>query len=184
MTTIYTTDAMGVFAGALDVDPYAALPPRSTLTPPPSVVGEQVARLTAGAWEVLPAYPAPPAPDLVSLKSAKNAEINAARLAANFSTFAHGGKLFACDQLSRSDIDGTNGFVSLYGTLPPGWPGGWKAIDNSYAPIATVNDWKAFYASMFAAGNANFAHAQALKALLAAAATAAEVAAIHWGMPT
>lgn len=78
MTTIYTTDAMGVFAGALDVDPYAALPPRSTLTPPPAVVGEQVARLTAGAWEVLPAYPAPPAPDLASLKSAKNAEINAA----------------------------------------------------------------------------------------------------------
>lgn len=62
MTTIYTTDAIGVFTGALDVDPYAALPPRSTLTPPPAVVGEQVARLTAGAWEVLPAYPAPPAP--------------------------------------------------------------------------------------------------------------------------
>lgn len=124
------------------------------------------------------------APTLAELKATKNAEINASRLAANFSTFAHGGKQFACDQLSRSDIDGTNGFVSLYGTLPPGWPGGWKAIDNSYAPIATVTDWKAFYASMFAAGNANFAHAQALKALLAAASTADEVAAIHWGMPT
>ena len=181
MTTIYTTDAMGVFAGALDVDPYAALPLRSTLTPPPSVVGGQVARLTAGVWEVLPTYPAPPAPDLASLKSAKNAEINAARLAANFSTFTHSGKTFACDQLSRSDIDGTNGFVSLYGTLPPGWPGGWKAVDNTYTPIATVDDWKAFYASMFAAGNANFAHAQALKTALSNATTAEQVAAIQWG---
>lgn len=134
--------------------------------------------------EWVASYEPPPPPALDALKAEKNAEINAARLAANFSTFAHGGKQFACDQLSRSDIDGTNGFVSLYGTLPPGWPGGWKAIDNSYAPIATVTDWKAFYASMFAAGNANFAHAQALKALLAAAATADEVAAIHWGMPT
>ena len=124
----------------------------------------------------------PPAPDLVSLKSAKNAEINAARLAANFSTFTHGGKTFACDQLSRSDIDGTNGFVSLYGTMPPGWPGGWKAVDNTYTPIATVDDWKAFYASLFAAGNANFAHSQALKAALNNATTAEQVAAIQWGM--
>lgn len=122
----------------------------------------------------------PPAVDLVALKAAKNAEINAARLAANFSTFPHAGKAIACDQLSRSDIDGTNGFVSLYGTLPPDWPGGWKAVDNTYVPIASVNDWKAFYASMFAAGNAHFAKAQALKAQLDAATTAEQVAAITW----
>lgn len=122
----------------------------------------------------------PAAVDLAPLKAAKNAEINAARLAANFSTFTHAGKAIACDQLSRSDIDGTNGFVSLYGTLPPSWPGGWKAVDNSYVSIASVADWKAFYASMFAAGNANFAHAQALKTQLDAAATVEEVAAIAW----
>jgi hypothetical protein len=182
MTTIYTTDSMGVFAGVQDVDAYAPMPPRSTLTPPPAVVGAQVARLTAGAWEVLPAYPEPPAPDIAALKAAKNAEINAARLAANFSTFTHGGKTFACDQLSRSDIDGTNGFVSLYGSMPPGWPGGWKAVDNTYTPITTVADWKAFYASLFAAGNANFAHSQVLKAALNNATTAEQIAAIHWGM--
>lgn len=119
-------------------------------------------------------------PDVSALKSAKNAEINAARLAANFSTFTHSGKTFACDQLSRSDIDCTNGFVSLYGSMPPGWPGGWKAVDNTYTPITTVNDWKAFYASLFAAGNANFAHAQALKAALSNATTAEQVAAIQW----
>lgn len=124
----------------------------------------------------------PPGPpiDLVTLKAAKNSEINAARLSANFSTFSHGGKVIACDQLSRSDIDGTNGFISLYGTMPPGWPGGWKAVDNTYTPIATVADWKAFYASMFAAGNANFAKAQQLKTALDAATTAEEVAAIAW----
>ena len=41
----------------------------------------------------------PPAPvvPLAELKAAKNAEINAARLAANFSTFTHAGKQIACD---------------------------------------------------------------------------------------
>ena len=86
------------------------------------------------------------------------------------------------NQLSRSDIDGTNGFVAINGALPPGWPGGWKAIDNTYTPIPDIEAWKAFYASMFAAGNANFAHAQVLKAQLAAASTPAEVEAIQWGM--
>lgn len=122
----------------------------------------------------------PPPVDLVALKAAKNAEINAARLAANFSTFPYAGKAIACDQLSRSDIDGTNGFVSLYGSLPPGWPGGWKAVDNTYVPISSVADWKAFYSSMFAAGNANFAKAQALKDQLEAATTPEEVQSINW----
>jgi hypothetical protein len=122
----------------------------------------------------------PPGPSLAQLKAAKNAEINAARLAANLSTFTHAGKAIACDQLSRSDIDGTNGFVALYGSMPPGWPGGWKAVDNTYVAIADVAAWKAFYSSMFAAGNANFAKAQTLKAQLDAATTAAQVAAIVW----
>lgn len=128
------------------------------------------------------AFEAERAVPLVALKAAKNEEINASRMAVNFSHFTHGGKQIACDQLSRSDIDGTNGFVALYGALPPGWPGGWKAMDNSYVAIADVAAWKAFYASMFAAGNANFAHAQALKALLAQADTPEAVAAIQWGM--
>lgn len=116
------------------------------------------------------------------LKSAKNTEINESRLTANFSTFPYSGKVFACDQLSRSDIDGTNGFVSLYGTLPPAWPGGWKAVDNTYIFITTVQDWKDFYRSMFAQGNANFIHAQALKDKLQLATTAKEIQEITWGM--
>lgn len=120
--------------------------------------------------------------DLSQLKSEKNTEINEARLKANFSTFQHLSKTFACDQLSRSDIDGTNGFVSLYGSLPPGWPGGWKAVDNTYIAITSVNDWKAFYSGMFAQGNANFLHAQSLKVRLEQATTMQEVQAITWGM--
>lgn len=122
----------------------------------------------------------PPVPTLVELKAAKNVEINAARLTANRSTFTHAAKVFACDELSRSDIDGANGMIANLGAMPPGWPGGWKAVDNTYLAIVTVADWKAFYGSMFAAGNANFTHAQDLKANLAAATTPAQVAAIVW----
>ena len=129
-----------------------------------------------GVWGPAPAPEVP----LADLKAKKNAEINAARLAANLSAFTHAGKQIACDQLSRSDIDGTNGFVALYGALPPGWPGGWKAVDNTYVSIADVAAWRAFYSSMFAAGNANFAKSQALKTQLDAATTAEEVAAIAW----
>ena len=120
------------------------------------------------------------APSLSELKASKNDEINAARATANTSTFTHDDKAFSCDALSRSDIDGVNGYVALYGSLPPAFPGAWKAADNSYYPIADVAAWKAFYASMVATGAANFMHAQTLKAQLAAATTPETVAAIVW----
>jgi hypothetical protein len=121
-----------------------------------------------------------PALEVDQLKAAKNAEINVERAAANTSSFDHGGKTFSCDQLSRSDIDGVNGYVALYGALPPGFPGAWKAVDNTYLPIADVDAWKVFYTAMVAKGAANFAHAQELKAHLAAATTPEAVAAIIW----
>lgn len=131
-------------------------------------------------WEVVALDEEQAATNLANAKEAKNAEINAARWAANSSAFTHAGKEFACDQLSRSDIDGTNGYVSLHGVLPEDWPGGWKAVDNTAIPIANVDAWKAFYGSMFAQGNANFARAQYLKGQLAQATTAAQIAAIQW----
>lgn len=127
-----------------------------------------------------PMLAVPPAPTLDELKAAKNAEINQARATANTSTFAHDGKAFGCDALSRSDIDGVNGYVALFGVPPPTFPGAWKAADNSYYPIADVAAWKAFYASMVATGSANFIHAQDLKAQLTAATTPEAVAAIVW----
>lgn len=155
-----------------------------------SAVVERVMSLptswTAGQWQLdaggqwLDLGPSRHATELAAAKAQKNSEINAARLAANQSTFAHAGKLIACDPLSRSDIDGVNGFVALTGALPPGWPGAWKAADNSLLSIPDVAAWTAFYGAMVAAGNANFGKAQALKAALEAASTVAEVAAVVW----
>lgn len=117
---------------------------------------------------------------LETAKAEKSLEINEARLAATYTSFTHAGKTISCDRLSRSDIDGTNGHVTLFGAFPSGWPGGWKAVDNTYVPILTVEQWKDFYASLTSQGTANFNHAQQLKAQLAAATTLAEVEAITW----
>ena len=123
---------------------------------------------------------APPVITLEEAKASKNAEINAARADANSRTFPHASHEFACDALSRSDIDGINGYVALNGDFPPQFPGAWKAVDNSYYPLPDVESWKAFYAAMVATGAAHFAHAQELKALLSSATTIEEVEAIVW----
>lgn len=115
---------------------------------------------------------------LSDMKSAKNAAINAARLKANQSHFTFAGKQIAVDPLSRSDIDAAHGAILMAGAMPGGWPGGWKAMDNTIVPIADLATWGQFYGAMVAQGTANFAHAQALKAQLAAATTAEEVAAV------
>jgi hypothetical protein len=117
---------------------------------------------------------------LAELKSLKNAEINTARLNANQTYFLYQGHQVACDPLSRSDIDGINGYVATRGEMPPNWVGGWKAIDNSIIFIPDVPAWNAFYDSMIAQGQANFAKSEGLKAQLAAATTAEQVAAINW----
>lgn len=118
--------------------------------------------------------------DLTSLKEDKNAEINAARLAANQSYFIYGGKQIACDPLSRSDIDGVNGVVSLTGSLPSGFPNVWKAMDNTYVPIPNRETWISFYGAMITQGTINFNKSQSLKNQLAAATTKEEVDAITW----
>jgi hypothetical protein len=122
----------------------------------------------------------PAAPDLAALKAAKNEEINAWRAAANLSTFPHADKLIACDSLSRSDLDGVANAIALSGSFPTGFPGGWKATDNTMIPLADLDAFRALYASMTAQGTANFNHAQALKTQLASASTPEEVAAIVW----
>lgn len=117
---------------------------------------------------------------LDQIKAAKNDQINAARLAANRRGFMFAGKLISTDELSRSDIDGTNGTVTLTGDFPAGWPGVWKTEDNSYVPIPDIETWKQFYAAMSAQGSSNFATSQALKAQLALAETIEQVEAVAW----
>lgn len=120
------------------------------------------------------------APDLDSLRETKRQQINGWRAAANLSTFPHAGKLVACDALSRSDIDGVANNIALRGSFPDGFPGGWKATDNTMIALPDVDAFRAMYDSMTAQGTENFNHAQDLKAQLAAASTADEIAAIVW----
>lgn len=120
------------------------------------------------------------APNIDEVRVAKNYEINAARAAANLSTFPHEGKQFACDSLSRSDIDGVANHIALFDSFPEGFPGGWKAVDNTMIPLADVDAFRSMYASMTAQGAENFNHSQELKAQLAAASTPEEIAAIQW----
>ncbi len=118
----------------------------------------------------------------VSLENArkdKRLQLNMSRLAANTSTFPYGGKLIACDALSRSDIDGVLGFA-LRGSLPAGFPGVWKATDNTYVPIPDAATFLLMFDAMVAQGVTNFLHSEQKKAELAAAETLAEIAAIQW----
>lgn len=152
-----------------------ALPAPLELYPEPPTPGH-LAYILDGAlvW-----YAPEPVP-LEQLKAAKNAEINAARLAANRSGFRFADGLISTDELSRSDIDGVNGTVTLTGAFPAGWPGVWKADDNSYVPLPDIQTWTQFYAAMAARGAVNFAISERLKARLALAGSSAEIEAIGW----
>jgi len=110
----------------------------------------------------------------------KNLQINEWRATANQTTFPYSGKLIACDALSRSDIDGVANSVNLNGGFPTGFPMGWKCTDNTYVSIPDIATFKLMYSAMTSQGSANFAHAQALKASLAAATTQEQVDAIVW----
>lgn len=165
------------------------IPANTTEEAPPEPVGNLYPHWLGNRWELrvvthggtgteIPA----PTPSLEELKAVKNEEIDDARLVANFSSFPYQGKYIQCDQLSRSDIDATNNYVSLFGTLPPDFLGGWKTTDNSYVAIPDVIAWKEFFLAFYNTGFSNFTHSQALKEQLALAETPEEVEAIHWGM--
>ena len=138
------------------------------------------------AWEVKSKWASPEeaaqaaAEKLAIAKNAKNLEINTERTRANNSWFMFLDCRIACDQLSKEDIHGVNGHVLNTGSLPDGWPSGWKHMDNGYVPITTVEMWKMFYSAMVAQGVANFLKAQALKQRIADALTVQEVSAIKW----
>lgn len=177
MTPIYRIVG-GIWSGEVDeVDERAQVPEGWTRRQVPALSPGQVAGWLGGVWVV---RPAPPLADLDLARQAKNIEINDARLAASRGTFPYGGKLFACDELARSDIDGTNGIVALTGEFPAGWPGVWKADDNTLIEMATRAQWETFYGAMAAQGTANFVHAQQLKYRLENATTIEQIAAIVW----
>lgn len=132
------------------------------------------------AWQVSDISVGIIAANLASAKTVKNLAINQWRLGANKTTFPYLGKTIACDDLSRSDIDGVAGCVSLTGAFPVDFPGGWKTVENSVIPLPNVQAFKDMYAAMTAQGTINFNKSQTLKDALAAATTIDEVQAIVW----
>jgi hypothetical protein len=78
------------------------------------------------------------------------------------------------------DLLTTNSYVTLFGEFDADWPGGWKAIDNSYVPITTLDQWKDFFKSMYKTGIANFKKSQLLKSQIEEATTVEAVQAINW----
>lgn len=116
-----------------------------------------------------------------------NHRINEGRLQANHNFFIYKDKKIACDPLSRSDIDGLNGWISINNKMPDHWFGAWKAKDNTFVSIPDLSAWKEFYNSMFNQGQVNFQHSQLLKAKIAQADTLESIRAITWetetGMP-
>lgn len=156
---------------------YDPLMQKAVLADPQQVDGKWVCE-----WSIVPLYESEEelAAAIALAKVKKNEEINAARLAANLNYFVYQEKRIACDALSRSDIDATNGYISLFGAFHQNWPGMWKAIDNSFVAITTLDEWRAFYKAMVDQGQVNFAHAQQLKTQLASATTLNEIAGIIW----
>jgi hypothetical protein len=122
----------------------------------------------------------PPSLPLADVKAARKEYVNAARLTANRTSFTYETKEIAVDVLSRSDIDGANGYILANNSFPAGWPGGWKCMDNTYVPITAIATWNLFYAAMVNQGTANFTKSQTLKAAIDAATTIAEVEVIVW----
>lgn len=124
--------------------------------------------------------PAEVAGALSQAKAEKNIQINQWRATANQTTFPHAGKLVACDALSRSDIDAVANSIALTGAFPVGFPGAWKATDNSYIMLPDVDAFKAMHASMTLQGTINFGRSQTLKTNMAAATTLEQVNALTW----
>lgn len=118
--------------------------------------------------------------DIGAVRALKSNEVNFWREQANSGSFTFAGKQISVDRLGKDDIAGISQEVSLTGALPADFPGGWKTVDNSYVAIPDVDTWKLFVKAMVAQGTANFVHAQALKAQVAAATTVAEIDAIVW----
>lgn len=104
--------------------------------------------------------------DFPTARAAKREEVNKWRAAANSGSFTFAGRPVSVDDLSMKDIVSTNGKVIRTGTLPAGFPGVWKAEDNTYIPIETVQDWYALYDAMYDQGLSNFMRSEQLKAYI------------------
>jgi hypothetical protein len=131
------------------------------------------------AWDV-PAWVE--TASLAELKLSKRAEITAARLAADSDHFTYQGKEIKTADKDMFDLLVADARISKCadGEMPPNWPGGWKAIDNTYLPITSKEAWNAFFIAAYDKGVINFLHSQQLKRQLDDVTTPEEMAAITW----
>lgn len=141
----------------------------------------------AQGWEVVPltseeldARTEQLALKLSQAKLSKKADITQARINADLSYFEFGGKRIAVDDASMRQIGVTCNCLAETGEFPAQWPGGWKAIDNSYVAIADRATWAEFIRAMGAQGGANFAKQQTLKAQVDVCTNLSQIAAINW----
>lgn len=123
---------------------------------------------------------------MADLKAVKNTEIDLAREHANLTYFTFAGQRVRCDGLSWKDIISTNAEISLTREMPEGWIGWWKTMDRDqwdgviFVAVPDLETWTAFIKAMVRRGLDHFGKAEGLKARLAAAQTAEEVALIKW----
>lgn len=181
MTTYYTTDKAGVYLATIELGHQDKIPAGTDIQPPSQ---GNYQRWDGVQWSTLEYYPGTSPSDILEnlnkAKLEKIQQINLWRATANQTYFTHQGKQIACDQLSRSDIDAVAANISLTGTFPAGFPGAWKAMDNSYIMLPNIAAFKAMYESMTLQGTTNFGQSQALKTQLAAATTLEQINDIIW----
>lgn len=176
---IYALIENGTVTDTLRVDPYSIYPASYASQFAEAANGVERGWTWDGEVFAAPVDPNPAA-TLAAVRAARNQNINLWRAQANQTSFSHAGKLIACDTLSRSDIDAVAGSIALTGAFPVGFPGAWRAMDNSYLLLPDVAAFKSMYSSMTLQGTINFGHSQALKATLAAASTLEQINAVVW----
>jgi hypothetical protein len=122
----------------------------------------------------------PTAEQLAVARSARSEQVNAWRSAASQACFAYQDKQFSCDPQSRQELDGIANTIALSGAFPPGFPGYWKAADNTPLPLPDIASFAALYGAMVERNTRVFNLAQELKQRIADAATVAGIEAVRW----
>ena len=117
---------------------------------------------------------------LRKVRADKVQEINEARIAADQSYFVYQGKRIACDATSRNAIRNANDEINNLGSLPAVLAGGWKAQDNTFISITTVQEWRAMHSALYEHGAKNFLKAQYLKDLFTTMISVEDINAIQW----
>lgn len=119
---------------------------------------------------------------LEEVRQRKRQEITACRIAADNDHFVYQDKMIRTADKDMFDLLVADARINKCtdGKMPPNWPGGWKAMDNSYLPISSPDAWNAFFIAAYDAGIGNFMKSQSLKQQIDSATTFQEIEAIKW----